>query len=220
MRFLKGKHAFIVATHIDRKHIHNHIIWNSTSLDHQRKFRDFHRSGMAVRQLSDIICLEHGLSIIEQPKRHGKSYNKWLGEKKVPSHREQLRIAIDEALEKKPTSFDDLLLSLRDAGYEIKKRGHNISFRGAGEKGFVRLSSLKGPYTKDLLTAVIEGKQKHMPRKSHPVAHPPKAELACGYRRQAARRQGYRLCKVGRQFQSQTDGSNHVLSHRAWLARI
>lgn len=177
MRFLKGKHAFIVATHIDRKHIHNHIIWNSTALDHQRKFRDFHRSGMAVRQLSDIICLEHGLSIIEQPKRHGKSYDKWLGDKKDPSHRELLRIAIDEALEKKPTSFDDLLLSLRDAGYEIKKRGHNISFRGAGGKGFIRLSSLKGPYTKDLLTAVIEGKQKHTPRKKCPVAQPPKPSL-------------------------------------------
>lgn len=82
-RFTKGKHAFLVATHTDRNHIHNHIIWNSTSLDCQSKFRDFFRSGRAVRELSDVICVEHGLSIIEKPeKRRGKSYNQWQQEQK------------------------------------------------------------------------------------------------------------------------------------------
>lgn len=66
-RFLKGNHAFLVATHTDKAHIHNHIIWNSTSLNCKRKFRDFFRSGRAVRRLSDLICLEHGLSVIEHP---------------------------------------------------------------------------------------------------------------------------------------------------------
>ncbi len=65
MRFTKGNHAFIVATHIDKAHIHNHIIFNSTSLDCTRKFRDFHLSGLAVARLSDLICLEHSLSVIE-----------------------------------------------------------------------------------------------------------------------------------------------------------
>ena len=64
MRFTKGKHAFIVATHIDRAHIHNHIIYNSTSLDATRKWNNFFFSGLAVQRLSDIICLEHGLSVI------------------------------------------------------------------------------------------------------------------------------------------------------------
>ena len=64
MRFTKGKHAFIVATHIDRAHIHNHIIYNSTSLDGLYKWRNFFLSGLAVQRLSDIICLEHGLSVI------------------------------------------------------------------------------------------------------------------------------------------------------------
>ncbi len=58
-RFLKGKHAFIVATHTDRAHVHNHIIYNSTALDGTRKFRDFLLSGLAVQRLSDLICLEH-----------------------------------------------------------------------------------------------------------------------------------------------------------------
>lgn len=68
MRFTKGKHAFIVATHVDRAHIHNHIIFNSTNLECDRKFRDFWFSGIALQRLSDIICLEHGLSVIPKVK--------------------------------------------------------------------------------------------------------------------------------------------------------
>ena len=67
MRFTKGKHAFIVATHVDRAHIHNHIIFNSTNLECDRKLRDFWDfwfSGIELQRLSDIICLEHGLSVI------------------------------------------------------------------------------------------------------------------------------------------------------------
>ena len=71
-RFTKGNHAFIVCTHIDKAHIHNHIIWNSTSLDHTRKFRNFWGSTRAVRRLSDTICIENGYSIVENPKRRGK----------------------------------------------------------------------------------------------------------------------------------------------------
>lgn len=177
-RFLKGKHAFIVATHIDKKHIHNHIIWNSTTLDCTHKFKDFYRSGMAVRQLSDIICLEHGLSIIEKPKCHGISYNKWLGDTKEPSHREKLRWAIDDALAKKPKDFDALLQLLRENGYEVRPRGKDISIRGKNEKGFIRLSSLKEPYTKELLVAILAGAQKHKPRKRPAItAAPPKPSL-------------------------------------------
>ena len=66
MRFTKGKYAFVVATHTDRQHIHNHVIFNSTALDGTRKFRDFFFSALAVQRLSDLICLEHQLSIIEK----------------------------------------------------------------------------------------------------------------------------------------------------------
>ena len=76
MRFTKGKHAFIVATHTDRQHIHNHILYNSTSLDGSRKFRDFWLSGLAVQRLSDVICLEHKLSVIEtKPYCAAKTYS-------------------------------------------------------------------------------------------------------------------------------------------------
>ena len=64
MRFTKGRHAFIVATHTDRQHIHNHILYNSTSMDGSRKFRDFWLSGLAVQRLSDVICLEDRKSVV------------------------------------------------------------------------------------------------------------------------------------------------------------
>ena len=98
-RFTKGKHAFIVCTHIDRKHIHNHIIFDATALYYQRKFRNFWDSTRAVRRLNDTICIENGYSIVENPKPHGKSYNKWLGDRAKQSQRETLRVMIDQALE-------------------------------------------------------------------------------------------------------------------------
>ena len=101
-RFTKGNHAFVVCTHIDKSHVHNHIIWSAVNADCDRKFRNFWGSTRAVRRLSDTICIENGLSIVEDPKPHGKSYNKWLGEQAKPSHREQLRVMIDRALEQKP----------------------------------------------------------------------------------------------------------------------
>ena len=75
-RFTKGNHAFVVCTHIDKSHIHNHIIWSSVSLEYDRKFRNSWGSTKAVRRLSDTICIENGLPIVENPKPHGKSYNK------------------------------------------------------------------------------------------------------------------------------------------------
>ena len=167
-RFLKGNHAFIVATHTDKQHIHNHIIWNSTTLNCDRKFRDFHRSGMAARRLSDLICIEHNLSVISHPGKKGLSYDRWLGDNAKPSFRDQLRAAIDAALQQKPISFDALLQCLRDEGYEIKP-GKRISFRGKGQKRFIRLDKLGKGYSKDELIEAIAGKREHIPQKKKPL---------------------------------------------------
>ena len=88
MRFTKRKHAFLVATHIDKAHIHNHIIFNSTTLDCHRKFRDFKRSGLAVQHLRDMICLENGKSVI-QPKPY-KERNKRTEYPKRSRHRDEI----------------------------------------------------------------------------------------------------------------------------------
>lgn len=162
-RFLKDNHAFIVATHTDKAHIHNHIIWNSTSLDCRRKFRDFKRSGEAVARLSDTICVENRLSVIPDPRGKGKRYDQWLGDQRKPSQRELLRLAIDDALAQQPADMDDLLRMLRQAGWEVK-RGKRIALRGAGEQKFKRLDSLGDQYSEAALEAVLAGTKAHKPR--------------------------------------------------------
>jgi hypothetical protein len=168
MRFTKGKHQFIVATHIDKAHIHNHIIFNSTTLDSTRKFRNFWGSTLSVRRISDRICLEHGLSIIENPKRHGKNYGKWLGDKKPLSHQEKLHRDIDANLAQKPTDIDAFLLAMKAVGYEIKQ-GKNLAFRGHGQKKFTRLRSLGDRYSEQEVRDIITGSQPLPPSRSNPV---------------------------------------------------
>ena len=141
MRLLKGQHAFVISTHIDKNHIHNHIIWNSTALDSTRKFRNFWGSTSAIRQLSDLICLEHKLSVVENPSRSGMSYNSWLGDKSAPSKRAVLKQDISRILQHPPATFDAFLHSLQQSGYIIK-RGKNIALRKSSDARFIRLSSL------------------------------------------------------------------------------
>ena len=157
MSFTKGNHAFIVATHVDKSHVHSHIIFNSTTLDCTRKFRDFRRSGKALAQISDRLCLENGLSIIEKPKRSKGHYGKWLGDEKPLSHSDKLRQTIDEILTQKPQIFDAFLQLMQGAGYEIKS-GKHYAFKGAEQKKFIRLRSLGEGYSEDEIKAVIEGK--------------------------------------------------------------
>ena len=101
---------------------------------------------------------------MENPKRRGKSYNKWLGDQAGLSHRERICLTIDEALKQKPESFDALLDLLRQAGYEIKGNPANPSLRGGDQKRFVRMDTLGPGYTPAELKAVIAGECPHIPK--------------------------------------------------------
>lgn len=155
MRWTKGKHAFIVATHIDRSHIHNHIIYNSTSLDCTRKFKNFFLSGLAVQRLSDMVCIEHGLSVIE-PKPYRERVKRTTFPKKR-TKRDELCAAIDQILKKKPKDFSDFVLQLSDLGDEFKD-GKQPAFRHSGEKRFIRLRSLGEGYNQEDIIAILFGK--------------------------------------------------------------
>ena len=163
-RFTKGNHAYIVCTHIDKAHIHNHIIWSAVNLESDRKFRDFWGSARAVRRLNDTICIENGYSIVENPKGKGKTYDKWLGDQKKPCHRERICFAIDEALVKKPQNFEELLELLRQSGYQIKD-GKVPSLLGGEQKRFLRMDTLGPGYTPEDLKAIIAGTKQHVPKK-------------------------------------------------------
>lgn len=167
-RFTHGQHAYVVATHEDRRHVHSHIIISAVNLDCDRKFRNFWGSSKAIRRLSDTLCIQNGLSIIEQPKGRGKSYNKWLGNEVKTSQRDGLREAIDDALARQPKEFEELLTMLQRGGWEVK-RGKRISLKGKRQERFKRLDSLGEDYSEAALRAIIAGEKEHHPREKKTV---------------------------------------------------
>lgn len=169
MRFTKGKHAFIVATHTDREHIHNHILYNSTTLDGTRKFRDFLLSGLAVQRLSDLICVEHQLSVIEtKPYRERQKRTVYPPKE---SNRDILCGVIDEILSEKPADYEDFLQRLEDQGYEVK-RGKATSVKGKRQKRFIRFRTLGAGYSEEEIRAVLAGKAEHRPHQNRPPKAP------------------------------------------------
>ncbi len=166
MRFTKGNYAFIVATHTDREHIHNHIIYNSTALDGTRKFRDFFFSALAVQRLSDLICLEHQLSVIEiKPYRERQKRTLYPPKE---SNRDRLCSVIDSVLDEKPKDYEDFLQKLEQQGYEVK-RGKYTSVKGARQKRFIRFRTLGTGYSEEELKAVLAGEAEHRPRQKCPA---------------------------------------------------
>ena len=215
-RFTKDKHAFIVCTHIDKAHVHNHIIWNSTTLECDRKFRNFWGSTKAVRRLSDTICIENGYSIVADPKRHGKSYNKWLGEQAKPSHRELLRAVIDDALAKKPADLDALLKLFRESGCEVTMRGKAYRLKLPGWDKVARLDSLGTGYTLEDLLAVLAGQKEHTPRqKSVKQADPPKVNLLIDIQTklQAGKGPGYERWRKVFNLKQMANTLNYLMEH-------
>ena len=165
MRFTKGKYAFVVATHTDRQHIHNHVIFNSTALDGTRKFRDFFFSALAVQRLSDLICLEHQLSVIEKkPYRERQKRIVYLPKE---SNRDRLCGIIDTILAEKPGDYETFLQKLEQQGYEVK-RGKHTAVKGARQKRFIRFRTLGTGYGENEIKAVLEGKAEHKPYQRKP----------------------------------------------------
>ena len=144
MKFTKGNHAFIVATHIDRAHVHNHVVFCASNIKHTKKFRDFHKSGLALQKVSDLICLEHGLSVIE-PRPFGEREKRTVFPDRE-SFRDFIKESVDTALSKRPRDFESFLMELQSQGYEIK-RGKHTALRGRGQKRFIRFRSLGEGYS-------------------------------------------------------------------------
>lgn len=166
LRFTKGNHAFLVCTHKDKAHIHSHIYFNSTTLDCTRKFVDFSFSARALRRMNDTLCVENGLSIVRNPKPgKGKHYGVWLGDKRKPSFQEQLKQAVDIALEKKPKHFEDFLILMEQSGIEVLTTSSHVKFKLPEQKRPTRCNTLKGDYTELAIRERIEGKR-IVPKKS------------------------------------------------------
>ncbi len=177
MSLTKGNNSFVVCTHIDKHHIHNHVIINSTNLDCLRKFRNFWGSTWAVRRINDALCVQHGLSIVENPKPSRGHYGTWLGDQKQPSHQEQLRWAIDAALAEGPKDFEDFLRKLEDMGFEVNLERKHLRCKLPDWGSYSRCDTLRGDHTEQAIRERISGKRIVKPRTPSTSNHPPKVGL-------------------------------------------
>ena len=152
---LKGKYEYVLTTHIDRDHIHNHLIFCSVSFQDYKHYHSNKRSYHEIRRISDQLCQEHGLSVITPGDTKGKSYIEHQAERTGTSYKAKLKNAIDRLI---PVSsdLDDLLQRLQAEGYEIR-RGKYLSCKVAEQKYFTYLKSLGIDYTEEAITHRIAG---------------------------------------------------------------
>ena len=154
----KGQHEYVVTTHIDKGHIHNHIIFCAVNFVDHHKYNSNKRSYYGIRNMSDKLCRENGLSVVVPGKgSKGKSYAEYQAEKTGTSWKGKLKTTVD-ALIPQVSSFEELLTRLQAAGYEIKP-GKYISCRAPGQERFTRLKTLGADYTEEVIRERISGKR-------------------------------------------------------------
>ena len=154
----KGQHEYVLTTHIDKGHVHNHIIFCAVNFVDHHKYNSNKRSYYGIRNMSDRLCRENGLSVIVPKKGNkGKSYAEYQAEKTGTSWKGKLKIAVD-ALIPQVSSFEELLQRLQAAGYEIKP-GKYVSCRAPGQERFTRLKTLGADYTEEAIRERIGGKR-------------------------------------------------------------
>ena len=154
----KGQHEYVVTTHIDKGHIHNHIIFCAVNFVDHHKYNSNKRSYYGIRNMSDKLCRENGLSVVVPGKgSKGKSYAEYQAEKTGTSWKGKLKTALD-ALIPQVSSFEELLTRLQAAGYEIKP-GKYVSCRAPGQERFTRLKTLGADYTEEAIRERIAGRR-------------------------------------------------------------
>ena len=154
----KGQHEYVVTTHIDKGHIHNHVIFCAVNFVDQHKYNSTKRSYYGIRNMSDKLCRENGLSVVVPGKgSKGKSYAEYQAEKTGTSWKGKLKTTVD-ALIPQVSSFEELLTRLQAAGYEIKP-GKYVSCRAPGQERFTRLKTLGADYTEEAIRERIAGRR-------------------------------------------------------------
>ena len=153
---LGGRYEFVLTTHIDRDHVHNHLIFNAVSFADHKHYHSNKRSYHFIRRTSDRICKEHGLSVVMPGQDRGKSYAEWDAHRKGTSWKAKLKAAIDAAIPQ-AKDFDDFLRLLQEQGYEVK-RGKYVSFRAPGQGRFTRCKPLVEADTEEAITERIKGR--------------------------------------------------------------
>ena len=174
-KLLEGKYSYIVSTHIDKGHVHNHIIFCAADNVNHEKYHDCKQTYYHIRRMNDELCSEHQLSVLPPTDQRGKTYKEWLSSKKNFSWKTRLKNDIDEAIQTADT-YEDFLDLIRAKGYEIKgetldeKSLKYISFRPLDREHFIRgrANSLGAEYTKERIKERIKAKALIQPKKRIP----------------------------------------------------
>lgn len=161
-KVLGGKYEYVLTTHIDKGHIHNHIIFCAADFVTHRKYISNKRSYYQIRNESDRLCREHGLSVVTPGENKGKKYVEWDAERKGTSWKARLKAVIDSVIPQ-AKDFDDFLRRMEAAGYEIKQ-GKYISFRAAGQERFTRSKTLGEAYAVEAIKERIAGTYRAEPK--------------------------------------------------------
>ena len=154
---LGGKYEYVLATHVDKNHIHNHIIFNAVSFVDHHAYKSYKKIYYDMRDISDKICAENGLSVIPPTQGKGMDYKEYSEAKQGTSWKQKLRFAIDKniAIAK---DFDDFLRLMQESGYEVKQ-GKFISFRAEGQERFTRAKTIGDNYTEERIKERIARKR-------------------------------------------------------------
>lgn len=176
-RLLEGKYSYILTTHIDKGHVHNHIIFCAADNIEHKKYHDCRQTYYNIRHLSDELCKEHDLSVVQSQSgsKRGKKYNEWQAEKSGSSVKTILCKDIDTAI-KSASNYEEFILLMQTKGYEIKGEqlttdaSKYIAFRPHDRERFIRgnVKSLGADYTKERIKERIDTKLLNIPEKISP----------------------------------------------------
>lgn len=166
-KILGGKYEYVLATHIDKDHIHNHIIFNSIDVDEGKIYHSYYGSYMNIRNQSDRLCKEHNLSVIGQEtqkeineirRRKFVNWYDWNEDKKGSSYKSRLQFDIDRTI-KQSINWQDFLAKMENCGYEIKQ-GKHIAFRSKNQQRFTRAKTIGTNYTEERIKERILNKDR------------------------------------------------------------
>ena len=158
---LQGKYPYVLTTHIDKDHVHNHLIFNAVDFVDYHAYKSYKRIYYDMREVSDRLCKENGLSVIPPSQNKGMGYKEYTEAKRGTSWKQKLKQTIDR-LVITAKDYDDFLRLMQEAGYEIKT-GKYISFRAEGQERFTRSKTIGENYTEERIKERIAGRT---PRKS------------------------------------------------------
>lgn len=160
---LGGKYEYVLTTHIDKDHVHNHLIFNAVDFVDYHAYKSYKRIYYDMREVSDRLCKENGLSVIPPSQNKGMSYKEYTEAKRGTSWKQKLKQTIDR-LVITAKDYDDFLRLMQEAGYEIKT-GKYISFRAEGQERFTRSKTIGENYTEERIKERIAGRTPRRSRK-------------------------------------------------------